>query len=106
MVEDMGAGPSSAWTERAATRSTDREIRNFILMMDSWVLCCRALYSVGVGAQEQVEEKVDNRFFIRSGFLNRITKFSASGFRIFTLTLKRCSQKTFICYMVLILSSK
>ena len=53
----MGAGPSSAWTERAATRSTDKEIRNFMLTMDSWVLCCRALYSEGVGAQEQVERR-------------------------------------------------
>ena len=40
---------------------------------------------------------MDNRFFIRSSCLNRIKEFSASGFRIFTLTLKRCSLKTFIC---------
>ena len=50
MVEEAGACSTSK--ERAATRRTESVIRNFILIVDSWVLCYPALYSTGVVDQE------------------------------------------------------
>ena len=72
-------GVSSTSRERVTTRSTEREIRSFILLLDSGSPGCFALYSAGVVIVWEVRQSRQYRFPILSCTLNKMIEFSMQG---------------------------